>query len=477
MNALSVIGTDRRASVRTVEVLDPSDCATVGTVAAATVEDCLDAVDAAAGALAAWSARPPRERAELLRAAWQAMMDRRDEIAELIVRENGKTLGDALAEVGYAAEFFRWYAEEAVRVGGEVRTAPGGDKRIMTFKQPIGVSLLITPWNFPAAMATRKIAPALAAGCTVVVKPATETPLSVYLVADLLTEIGVPPGVVNVVCPQPTGAGVTAMLRHPAVRALSFTGSTEVGALLLEQAAPSIMRCAMELGGNAPFVVFDDADVETAVEGAVLAKMRNGGASCIAANRFYVQAPVAERFTAALGRSMGEFAVGPGLDPATRLGPLVSDSERRRVAGAVDAAVAAGARLEVGGTVPPGPGWFYPATVLGDVSPDAPIVSEEIFGPVAPVVVFERDDEVIELANASEHGLAAYVYSGDLARAMRAAEAIESGMVAVNRGFMSDPAAPFGGVKRSGLGREGGREGVEEFLETKYVAVDWGPGR
>lgn len=460
-------------STVSTEVLDPADGSTVGVIDRASVADCLAAVDAAAAAQPAWAARAPRERSEMLRSAWQVMIERREEIARLIVRENGKTLADARAEVDYAAEFFRWYSEEVVRVGGELRTAPNGDKQILTLMQPIGVALLITPWNFPAAMATRKIAPALAAGCTTVVKPATETPLTAILVAEILEEVGVPPGVVNVVVPQSTREGVAAMMEHPAVRALSFTGSTEVGSLLLEQAAPGVLRCSMELGGNAPFIVFDDADVDAAVEGAVIAKMRNGGASCIAANVLYVQEPLVERFTDAFARRMEAFTLGNGLQDSTRLGPLVSRAERDRVATSVEAAVARGSDAVVGGSVPAGPGWFYPATVLAGVAPGAAILSEELFGPVAPIVGFGRDDEALAMANASDVGLASYVYSGDLARAMRAAEALEAGIVGVNRGFVSDPAAPFGGVKRSGLGREGGHEGIGEFLEIKYVAVDW----
>jgi succinate-semialdehyde dehydrogenase/glutarate-semialdehyde dehydrogenase len=344
----------------------------------------------------------------------------------------------------------------------------------MVAKQPIGVALLITPWNFPAAMATRKIAPALAAGCTTVLKPASQTPLTAFRVAELLAEAGVPEGAVNIVCPRPPGPAVEAMAAHPAVRTISFTGSTEVGSGLIALAAPRVLRCSMELGGNAPLIVYDDADLDVAVEGAFVAKMRNGGASCIAANRIFVQRGIADRFTEALTRRMSAITVGsPLTEEGVELGPLVSAGERDRVADLVDQAVAGGAEPTTGGTSPQRPGYFYPPTVLTGVDFEAPILTEEVFGPVAPLVAFDTEEEVLERANATEFGLAGYIFSGDLERALRTAEALELGIIGINRGFVSDPAAPFGGYKRSGLGREGGREGIEEFLETKYIAVDW----
>jgi succinate-semialdehyde dehydrogenase / glutarate-semialdehyde dehydrogenase len=458
----------------TIAVLDPSTEEQIGEVPSASVEDCLAAVDSAAAAAPGWRARSPRERAEILRRAYELFAAETDELARLISAENGKSLGDARGEVAYAAEFFRWYAEEAVRIEGGLRASPNGDKRIMLTRQPIGVALLITPWNFPAAMATRKIAPALAAGCTVVLKPASQTPLTAFRVAELLAEAGVPEGAVNVVCPRPPGPAVEAMAAHPAVRTISFTGSTEVGAELIALAAPRVLRCSMELGGNAPLIVYDDAGLEVAVEGAFVAKMRNGGASCIAANRIFVQRGIAERFTAALSARMGAVAVGaPLAEEGTELGPLVSAAERDRVAALVDRAVAGGAAVATGGAVPDRAGYFYPPTVLTGVGFDSPILAEEVFGPVAPLVVFDTEEEVLERANATEFGLAGYVFSADLARALRTADALEIGIIGINRGFVSDPAAPFGGFKGSGLGREGGREGIEEFLETKYIAVDW----
>ena len=471
----SIIGREEVEGDAWIDVLDPADGTPFGRVAAATVADCVAAVDAADAALAGWRGTAPRERSELLRAAFELMRERREEFAELIVRENGKALSDARGEVDYAAEFFRWYAEEAVRLGGEAALSPAGDKRILVTREPIGVSLLITPWNFPAAMATRKIAPALAAGCTAVVKPSSETPLTVYAVADLLAEVGVPAGVLNVVTPRPTGPAVTAMIGHDPLRAISFTGSTPVGSSLIEQSAARVQVCSMELGGNAPFVIFDDSDVENAVAAALVAKMRNGGASCIAANRIYVQDGIREEFTAAFVERMEDFTLGSGLESETTLGPLVSARERGRIAASVKAAVERGATVRCGAQVPDRDGFFYPATVL-DVGADDPILDEEIFGPVAPIVGFGDFDEALALANGTDAGLAAYVYSGDLSVALRAAEELEAGMVGVNRGFISDPAAPFGGVKASGLGREGGQDGVEEFLEKKYIAVDWRAG-
>ncbi|MEU8205740.1 NAD-dependent succinate-semialdehyde dehydrogenase [Streptosporangium sp. NPDC049046] len=456
----------------TLPVLDPALGEPITEVAVAGERECAQAVDAAAAALAPWAARAPRERAEILRRAYELMTAEVDDIARLIVRENGKVLADAKAEVVYAAEFFRWFAEEAVRVTGDYRLAPGGDKRIIVTHQPIGVSLLITPWNFPAAMATRKIGPALAAGCSVVLKPATETPLTALAVADVLARAGVPDGVVNVVVAAPTAQRVREMLHDPRVVNLSFTGSTEVGRVLLHEAADQVVRTSMELGGNAPFLVLADADVQAAVEGAMIAKLRNGGAACTAANRFYVHRAVAEEFTAAFAHAMAGLKVGSGLDPANHIGSLVSTTERGKVAELVDQAVGAGARPVTGGAVLDGPGAFYPPTVLAGIEPDAAILDVEIFGPVAPIVVFDSDEEAVTRANATPYGLISYVYTGDLRRGLRVAEQLDAGMVALNRGVLSDPAAPFGGVKQSGLGREGGFDGIHEFLETKYIAAD-----
>ena len=455
-----------------IPVLDPALGDVIADVATASPQDCDAAIAAAHEALPAWAATPPRQRAEILRRAWELMVAEADFFAELITRENGKVLADSRSEVLYAAEFFRWFAEETVRVSGDFRTAPAGDKRILVTHQPIGVSLLITPWNYPAAMATRKIGPALAAGCTVVLKPATETPLTALAVADLMARAGAPAGVVNVVIPEKTGPIISAMLHDPRVRALSFTGSTEVGRILLREGADNIVRCSMELGGNAPFVVLSDADVESAVAGAMVAKMRNGGAACTAANRFYVAREVAAEFTAGLASAMAALRMGPGLEATSQVGALVSTPERNKVADLVAMAIDEGATLRAGGVVPDGPGAYYPPTVLGDVAADASILDNEIFGPVAPIVIVDSDEEAIARANSTEYGLISYVYSGNLGRALRAAEAIESGMVAINRGVVSDPAAPFGGYKQSGLGREGGFDGIHEFLETKYIAFE-----
>jgi succinate-semialdehyde dehydrogenase/glutarate-semialdehyde dehydrogenase len=454
-------------------VHDPANGELINHVELATTADCLTAVDTAAEALDGWKRQAPRDRAEVLRRAFELMTAERESLARLITRENGKVLSEARAEVGYAAEFFRWFAEEAVRVGGELRTAPGGDKRIVVLPHPVGVALLITPWNFPAAMATRKIAPALAAGCTLVLKPAPETPLTAFAVAELLQRAGVPPGVVQVVLPEPPTEAVPTMLAHPAVRKLSFTGSTEVGALLLREAAPHIISCSMELGGNAPFLVFDDADLDLAVESAVVAKLRNTGASCIAANRFYVHDAVTEEFTRRLAAAMAARRVDVGTAPGAEVGALVNESERDKVAALVTGALDAGGRVRAGGHAPERPGAFYLPTVIDQVSPDADILRHEIFGPVAPVTTFQYDDEAVRLANDSPVGLMSYVMTSDLQRGFRVAESIETGMVSLNRGLISDPAAPFGGMKGSGLGREGGFEGIEEYLELQYVGVSW----
>ena len=454
-------------------VIDPATEDPIAEVADASPEDALDAVNAAAAALPAWAARPPRERGECLRRAYELMTQRSEQLARLMVLENGKALRDARGEILYAAEFFRWYSEEAVRLDGSLTVAPSGANRIMVTRQPVGVSYLITPWNFPAAMATRKIGPALAAGCTVVLKPAKETPLTALAVAELLTEAGVPAGVVNVLSTTKPGPMTEAVLADPRVRKLSFTGSTEVGRMLLRQAADHVTNCSMELGGNAPFLVFEDADVDAAVDGAFLAKMRNGGEACTAANRFYVHQNVAAEFAAKLTARLAALKVGPGLEDGVDLGPLVNADTRDKVAGLVDSATGAGAAVLTGGSAPDRTGYYYQPTVLDRVPAGAGILSEEIFGPVAPIVRFTDPDEAIMLANSTEYGLVSYVYSNDLRRALRVAEALEAGMVGINRGVVSDPAAPFGGVKQSGLGREGSHDGLLEYTETKYIAVDW----
>jgi succinate-semialdehyde dehydrogenase / glutarate-semialdehyde dehydrogenase len=455
------------------DVLDPATGGVIASVADGGVEDAIAAVDAASDALPAWAATAPRVRSEILRRAFELMTSRTDDLAKLMSQENGKALVDARGEVTYAAEFFRWYAEEAVRADGTVTTAPSGANRIVVVRQPVGVSVLVTPWNFPAAMATRKIGPALAAGCTVVLKPASDTPLTALAMAGILAEAGVPAGVVNVLPSRSSGKVVSAMLRDPRVRKLSFTGSTEVGRILLAQAADHVVNTSMELGGNAPFLVFADADLDAAIEGAMIAKMRNAGEACTAANRFYVEAPIASAFAERLAARMAALRVGPGTDENTQVGPLVNEDTVDKVDRLVRSAVQEGAKTATGGTRPDGPGFYYPPTVLTDVRPESRILREEIFGPVAPIVTFTDEAEAIRLANDTEFGLVAYVYTGDLARGLRVSEGIEAGMVGLNRGLVSDPAAPFGGVKQSGIGREGGHEGMLEYLESKYIAVSW----
>jgi succinate-semialdehyde dehydrogenase/glutarate-semialdehyde dehydrogenase len=455
-------------------VTDPSNESVIAEVQTAGDAECLAAIDAADKAFKTWSKTAPRVRAEILRKAFEIMVAEADHLAKIVSMENGKVLSDAKGEILYAAEFFRWFSEEAVRISGDFRTAPSGDKRILVTHQPIGVSLLITPWNFPAAMATRKIGPALAAGCTVILKPAGETPLTAIAIVDILDRAGVPAGVVNLILPTPTGPAIAKILKDPRVLNLSFTGSTEVGKVLLKEAADRVIRCSMELGGNAPFLVLADANVADAVSGAMLAKMRNGGAACTAANRFYVAREVATEFTSKLTKAMSGLKMASGLSDGAQLGASVSIKERNKIADLVDASLSAGGKAETGAKIPEGTGAFYPATVL-TVKKDNPILQQEVFGPVAPIVVIESDEEAIELANATEYGLIAYVYSGETGRAIKTAEALQAGMVAINRGVISDPAAPFGGVKQSGLGREGGFDGIHEFLETKYIGVSFIP--
>ena len=457
----------------TFAVLDPATEETLAEVADASADDALAAVGAAHAALPAWAATPPRQRGEILRKAFELMSARSEQFARLMSAENGKSLRDARGEATYAAEFFRWYAEEAVRIEGTLMRAPSGANRIMVQHQPVGVSLLITPWNFPAAMATRKIGPALAAGCSVVLKPAGETPLTALALAALLAEAGVPDGVVNVVTTARTGPVMAAVMNDPRVRKLSFTGSTEVGRILLRQAAEQVLNCSMELGGNAPFIIFEDADIPAAVEGALIAKMRNGGEACTAANRFYVHEAVADEFSRKFAARLDTMKVGPGLDEGTDVGPLVNEPTRSKVAELVQSAAADGGKVVTGGRAPDRRGFFYQPTIIDQVPSSAGILGTEIFGPVAPVVRFTAEDDAVRWANDTEFGLVSYVYTGDLSRGLRVSEALEAGMVGLNRGLVSDPAAPFGGVKQSGIGREGAHEGLLEFTETKYIATNW----
>jgi len=456
-----------------IDVTNPVDGSILAQVSSASPDECLAAVDAAQSAFASWKSTAPRARAEILRKSFELMIAEQESLARLITLENGKVLSDARAEVAYAAEFFRWFSEEAVRIDGDYRRAPSGTNWLMVSRQPVGVALLATPWNFPAAMATRKIGPALAAGCTVVLKPASETPLTALAIAEIMQRAGVPAGVVNVVVPSPAGPAVSAMLKSDIVRKLSFTGSTQVGALLLAQAAEKIINCTMELGGNAPFIVCQDADLASAVDGAMLAKMRNGGAACTAANRFFVHEKIYDAFAEALTARMNALVLGDGLDAKTTVGPLVSKSQQQRVANLVDEAKSSGAKVACGGFAATDGSFGYAPTVLTEVALNAPILREEIFGPVAPLIRYTDKDDLLAHANSVEHGLVSYVYTRDLGSGMRISEALESGMVGLNRGLVSDPAAPFGGVKQSGLGREGAHDGLLAFLETKYVAGNW----
>jgi succinate-semialdehyde dehydrogenase/glutarate-semialdehyde dehydrogenase len=461
------------ASKNRIDVINPSTGETLSSVASASVSEGIASIDAAQQAAASWAATSPRKRAELLRLCFERMVANSEWLAQLISLENGKALADAKSEVLYAAEFFRWYAEEAVRLDGELSVSPSGANRIVVMYQPIGISLLITPWNFPAAMATRKIAPALAAGCTCILKPAEETPLTAYAVAQIMLEAGIPPGVVNVITTDDPAAVVKAMLHDGRIRKLSFTGSTEVGRLLLREAADTVINSSMELGGNAPFIVFDDANIPDAIAGAMIAKMRNGGEACTAANRFYVQRGVYEEFTKQLVAKMGAVKLGEGCSPDTGCGALINQAAVDKIVGLVTDATKRGARVLLGGEAPKRSGFFYPPTVLADVQPGSEILRQEIFGPVAALVPFDTIDEAVALANDTEYGLVAYVYTDNLKTGLRVSERLESGMIALNRGLVSDAAAPFGGVKQSGLGREGSHHGIREFTEAKYIAVEW----
>ncbi|PXY26705.1 NAD-dependent succinate-semialdehyde dehydrogenase [Prauserella sp. PE36] len=456
---------------RTFPVQDPATGEVLCEVADASPEDGIAALDAAVAAQADWAAHPPRERGEILRRAYDALMARQDELALLMTLEMGKPLAEARGEIAYAAEFFRWFAEEAVRIDGGYATAPNGSGRFLIAKQPVGPSLLITPWNFPMAMGTRKIGPAVAAGCTMVIKPAAQTPLSMLALAQILADAGLPEGVLNVVTTSSAGSVMEPLIRDGRARKLSFTGSTAVGRKLLEQCADKVLRTSMELGGNAPFLVFDDADLDAAVEGAMQAKMRNIGEACTAANRFYVQRGIADEFARRLTERMAALPIGRGTEDGVVVGPLIDEAAIEKVSELVSDAAGRGAKVLTGGATVDGPGHFYQPTVLTDVPQSARMTSEEIFGPVAPISVFDTEDEAIAKANDTEYGLVSYVFTSDLKRSLRVCERLETGMVGLNQGIVSNPAAPFGGVKQSGLGREGGTVGIDEFLETKYIAV------
>jgi succinate-semialdehyde dehydrogenase/glutarate-semialdehyde dehydrogenase len=471
---LYIDGTWRAASDGAeIAVIDPASEEVIATVASASIEDGLAAVEAADRALPAWAATAPRRRAEILRKAFELMTERAEDLAKLMSQENGKALKDARGEAAYAAEFFRWYSEEAVRNISEISTNPGGTNRILVLQQPVGVSILVTPWNFPAAMATRKIGPALAAGCTVILKPASETPLTALAIASLLEEAGVPKGVVNVIPSHRSSKVVGAIINDPRVRKLSFTGSTQVGSVLLREGANTIVNCSMELGGNAPFIVFDDADLDEAVKGAMIAKMRNGGEACTAANRFYVQSGIADAFTQRFSAAMQAMRLGPGLEEGVDLGALINKTAQNDMVAFVEDATRKGAKIVTGGRRPDRKGFFFQPTLLTDVPDDANVLNGEIFGPIAPIQRFSTIDEAIAKANGTPYGLISYLFTRDLAKGLKVAEQLESGMIGLNRGVVSDPAAPFGGVKQSGVGREGAHEGMLEFLEKKYIAVDW----
>jgi succinate-semialdehyde dehydrogenase / glutarate-semialdehyde dehydrogenase len=456
---------------RTLDVEDPSTGEAIAAVADATPEDAVAALDAACAVQDEWAAHPPRERGEILRRAFEAIVARTDELALVMTLEMGKPLAESQEEVAYAAEFLRWFSEEAVRIEGRFATAPNGQGRLLTMRQPVGPCYAITPWNFPMAMGTRKIGPAVAAGCTMVIKPAQQTPLSMYALAEILQEAGLPPGVLNVVTSSSSSDVSKPILSDPRLRKLTFTGSTEVGRKLVEQSAPGLLRTSMELGGNAPFIVFGDADVDAAVEGAVIAKMRNIGEACTAANRFHVAGRVRDEFTEKLAARLADMPVGRGVDEGVKVGPLIDGTQRGKVAELVADALGKGAEAVVGGRERDGAGYFYEPTVLGNVGSSARLLKEEIFGPVAPVVGFDDEEAAIAAANDTEYGLVAYVYTSDLKRAFRVCERLQTGMIGLNQGIVSNAAAPFGGVKASGFGREGGPEGIEEYLEIKYVAM------
>jgi len=460
------IGTDR-----VIDVEDPSTGETIAQVADATPAQGIEALDAAVAAADEWAATDPRARGEILRRAFELLTERAEDIALLMTLEMGKPLAEARGEVTYGAEFFRWFSEEAVRISGRYSVAPSGGTRLLTMKQPVGPVYAITPWNFPLAMGTRKLGPALAAGCTAVIKPAAQTPLTTLALAAVLIEAGLPDGVVNVITTSSSGKVSAPIIADPRLRKLTFTGSTEVGRKLIEQSAQNVLKTSMELGGNAPFLVFADADLDKAVEGAMLAKMRNIGEACTAANRFIVHSSIADEFARRLAERMGSMSIGRGIADGVQVGPLVDAAAVDKVTELVADAVGKGATVLTGGTAIDGPGHFYPPTVLAGVPTDARVFTEEIFGPVAPVLTFDDDQEGIDKANDTEFGLIAYAFTENLTRAITVAEKLQTGMVGINQGIVSNPAAPFGGVKASGLGREGGAEGIEEYLETKYVGI------
>ncbi|HTW21714.1 MAG TPA: NAD-dependent succinate-semialdehyde dehydrogenase [Mycobacteriales bacterium] len=457
---------------KTLDVEDPSTAETLCAVADGTPEDAVAALDAACAAQASWAATPPRDRGEILRRTFEVMNERADDLALLMTLEMGKPIAESKSEIVYAAEFLRWFSEQAVRIDGRYAVNPNGSGRLLTMKAPIGPCLLITPWNFPAAMGTRKIGPAVAAGCTMVVKPAQQTPLSMLALASIMQEVGLPDGVLNVITSHSAAAVTGPLFDDPRLRKMSFTGSTPIGKMLMEQASKRLIKCSMELGGNAPYIVFDDANLDEAVDQALIAKMRNGGESCVAANRFLVHEAVATEFAARLSEKLGAMKVGRGTEEGVQLGPLIDAKQRDKVAELVDDAVGKGAKVMTGGETVGDRGYFYAPTVLSGINPDADLLREEIFGPVAPVATFSTEDEVIEAANATDFGLVAYLFTRDIKRAFRVSEALEVGMLGLNRGLVSNAAAPFGGVKESGFGREGGLEGIDEYVTTKYVAVD-----
>ncbi len=473
--ALYIDGTWREAnSGDRFDVLDPADGSAICSVADASATDAMDALDAAAAAQHDWGRTAPRERGEILRRAFGLLTKRADDFAHLMSLEMGKTVAEGKGEVAYGSEFFRWFSEEAVRIHGRWMQAPAGGSRLLTIRKPVGPCLFITPWNFPLAMGTRKIGPAVAAGCTMVIKPAAETPLSMLALAALMEEAGLPPGVLNVITTHSSREVGAALMADDRLRKVSFTGSTEVGKTLVRQSADELQRVSMELGGNAPFLVFEDADVDAAVDGAMIAKMRNMGEACTSANRFLVHESLADEFADKLGARMGALKVGRGQDEGVDVGPLINADAVQSVSELVTDAVHDGAKLVTGGTPPDGPGHFYPPTVLVGVPAEAQINSVEIFGPVAPITTFSTEEEAIERANSTEYGLVSYAYTKDLARTVRLAESLDFGMVGVNSGLVSNPAAPFGGVKASGFGREGGFEGIDEYLDTTYVAIPAG---
>jgi len=455
----------------TFDVTDPATGATLCAIADASPDDGRAALDAAVAAQAGWAATPPRDRSEILRRAYELLTERTDDLALLMTLEMGKPIAESRGEIAYAADFFRWFAEEAVRIDGGYAVAPNGRSRLLVMRQPVGPCLLITPWNFPMAMGTRKIGPAIAAGCTMVIKPAAQTPLSMLALAEILTEAGLPDGVLNVITTTHSGAVMAPLIADPRARKLSFTGSTEVGRKLIAQAAESVLRVSMELGGNAPFLVFADADLDAAVDGAMQAKLRNIGEACTAANRFHVQREIADEFARRLVARMTDLRIGPGYEDGVQIGPLIDDDAVTKVTRLVDDAKARGAKLLLGGAAVEGTGHFFRPTVLADVPADAELRREEIFGPVAPIFVFDTEDEAVAAANDTEYGLVSYVFTRDVNRALRVAERLESGMVGLNQGIVSNAAAPFGGVKQSGVGREGGRVGIDEYLEVKYVSI------